>query len=142
MPLVDQNTLCKSIELAVKGPLDETTSNECATIYSSNFALLKNSGKMKGEIKAAAQILNMEYCALSKLTGTHFVGHCWNAYMPTPLWSSVTMAYENFITDENARPDTKSDRLLDKLKLYSFLFRYPLDYYTNIQSLWIRSFNA
>ena len=93
--------------MAVKGTLDETTSNECATIYSSNFALLKNSGKMKGEIKAAAQILNMEYYALSKLTGTHFVGHCWNGYMPTPLWFSITIAYESFITDENTRPDTK-----------------------------------
>ena len=95
------------IELAVKGALDETTSNKCATIYSSNFALLKNSGKMKGEIKAAAQILNMEYYALSKLPGTHFVGHCWNGYMPTPLWFSITIAYESFITDENTRPDTK-----------------------------------
>ena len=47
------------IELAVKGALDKTTFNECDTLYIGNFALLKNSGKIKGEIKAAVKTLNI-----------------------------------------------------------------------------------
>ena len=51
------------IELAVKGALDKTTFNECDTLYIGNFALLKNSGKIKGEIKAAVktQHLTLHY---------------------------------------------------------------------------------
>ena len=46
------------IELAVKGALGKTTFNECDTLYIRNFVLL-NSGKIKGEIKAAAKTLNI-----------------------------------------------------------------------------------
>ena len=92
--------------MAVKGALDKTTFNKCDTFYIGNFALLKNSGKIKGEIKAAAQTLCVKHYTLPKLTCTRFVGH---RYTRLPaLWPSIMMAYENVITDENTRPGTKA----------------------------------
>ena len=85
---------------------------------------MKNSRKIKGEIKAAAKILNIEHYALPKLTGTRFVGHCCNAYTRLlALWASITMAYENVIADEDKRPDTKAKvtGYLIKLSSYSCL---------------------
>ena len=97
------------IKKVVKGVLNKTTFNECDTFYIRNSAFLKNSRKIKGEIKAAAKILNIKHYTLPKLTGTHFVGHCCNAYTRLlALWASITMAYENVIADENKRPDTKA----------------------------------
>ena len=97
------------IELAVKKSLKITTFNECDTFYIWNFALLKNSGKIKGEIKAAVQALNIKHYALSKLTGMHFVGHLRNAYTHLlNLWPAITMAYENVCAAENTEPDTKA----------------------------------
>ena len=99
------------IELAVKKSLQNTTFNECDTFYIWNFALLKNSGKIKGEIKAAAQALNIKHYTLSKLTGMCFVGHCCNAYTCLlNLWPTITMAYENVSADENTKPDTKAKK--------------------------------
>ena len=63
------------IELAVKKSFENTTFNECDTFYIWNFALLKNSGKIKGEIKATAQALNIKYYTLPKLTGMR----CWSS---------------------------------------------------------------
>ena len=69
------------IELAVKKLLKITTFNECDTFYIWNFALLKNSGKIKGEIQTAAQALNIKHYTLPKLTVMRFVGHRCNAYI-------------------------------------------------------------
>ena len=139
------------IELAVKKLLKNITFNECDTFYIWNFALLKNSGKIKGEIKAAAQALNIKHFTLPKLTSTRFVGHCCNAYTRLlNLWPAITMAYENVCADENTKPDTKAKvtGYLAKLRSYSFLclvmfiIRYSRDCYTNIKSFRIRSFDA
>ena len=100
------------------------TFNECDTFYIWNFALLKNSGKIKGEIKAAAQALNIKHYTLPKLTSTHFVGHHCNTYTRLlNLWPAITMAYENVCADENTKPDTKVKvtGYLAKLRSYSFL---------------------
>ena len=132
------------IELAVKKSLQNTTFNECDTFYI-------NSGKIKGEIKAAAQALNIKHYTLSKLTGTRFVGHRHNAYTRLlNLWPAITMAYENVCADENTKPDTKAKvtGYLAKLRSSSFLclvmfiIRYSRDCYTNIKSFRIRSFDA
>ena len=103
--------------MAVKKSLQNTTFNECDTFYI-------NSGKIKGEIKAAAQALNIKHYTLSKLTGTRFVGHRHNAYTRLlNLWPAITMAYENVCADENTKPDTKAKvtGYLAKLRSYSFL---------------------
>lgn len=112
------------IELAVKGALDKTTFNECDTFYIRNFALLKHLGKIKGEVKAVAQTLNIEHYALPKLTGTHFVGHRCNAYTHLlALCPTITLAKENVMADENIRQHTKAKvtGYLIKLRSYSFL---------------------
>ena len=97
------------IELAVKGDLDKTTFNECDTFYIRNFTLLKHLGKIKGEVEAVAQTLNIKHYALPKLTDTHFVGHHCNAYTRLlALCPSITLAYENVMADENTRQHTKS----------------------------------
>ena len=85
---------------------------------------MKNSGKIKGEIKAAVQALNIKHYALSKLTGMHFVGHLCNAYTHLlNLWPAITMAYENVCAAENTEPDTKAKvtGYLAKLRSWSFL---------------------
>ena len=110
------------IELAVKKSLQNTTFNECDTFYIWNFALLKNSGKIKGEIKATTQALNIKHYTLPKLTGMHFVGHRRNAYTCLlNLWPTI-MAYKNVCADKNTKPDTKTKvtGYLAKLRSYSF----------------------
>ena len=138
-------------ELPVKGAFDKTTFIQRDTFYIANFAVLKNAGKIKREIKAAAQTFIIKHCALPKLRGTHFVGHPCNAYTRLlALWPSITMAYENVIADGNnkIRYQSYSDWLLDKVNIVFFLmscvyvFRYPQDYYTNILGLWIGNFSA
>ena len=70
---------------------------------------MKNSGKIKGEIKATVQALNIKHHTLPKLTGTHLVGHRRNTYTCLlNLWPTVTMAYENVCIDKNIKPDTKA----------------------------------
>ena len=93
------------------------------THFTWNFALLKNSGKIKGEIKAAAQALNIKHYTLLKLTGMRFVGHRRNAYTCLlNLWPAIIMAYKNVCADKNTKPYTKTKVTGYLAKLRSYLF--------------------
>ena len=66
------------VELAIKEAIAETKFSKVDDFYYSTTFLLKNSGKIKPEIKSAAHTLNIQHYQLPKLTGTSFVGH-WKA---------------------------------------------------------------
>ena len=63
------------VELAIKEAIAETEFSKVDDFYYSTTFLLKNSGKMKSEIKSAAHTLNIQHYQLPKLAGTRFVGH-------------------------------------------------------------------
>ena len=48
-------------ELAVKGAIAETEFSKVDDFYYSTKVLLKNSGKIKSEIKFAAHVLNIQH---------------------------------------------------------------------------------
>ena len=85
---------------------------------------MKHSGKIKGEIKEAAKVLNIKHYVLSKITGTEFVGHRRKAYdRLLQIWPALIAAFENVAAD---RKTTKSSRekvnsYLEKLTSYNFL---------------------
>ena len=88
-----------------------------------NF-LLKNSGKIKSEIKSAAHALNIQHYQLPKLTGTRFVGHRRAAFRCLlDTWPAMKLAFENIIADPKTRQETKAKvkGLLKKLNLYRFM---------------------
>ena len=68
------------IELAVKAAFKDTKFAQVDEFYQANFNLLRNSGKLKSAVQAAASAIGIEYYVLSKLTGTRFVGHRSKAY--------------------------------------------------------------
>ena len=65
------------IELAVKAALavKDSVFEEVDEFYQANFSILKNSGKLKSAVQAAASALGIQAYVLSRLTGTRFVGH-------------------------------------------------------------------
>ena len=76
--------------------------------YSTTF-LLKNSGKIKSEIKSAAHALNIQHYQLPKLTGTRFAGHQRAAFeCLLDTWPAMKLAFENIIADPKTRQETKA----------------------------------
>ena len=112
------------IELAVKDAIKETDFCQADEFYIGTYNLLKNSGKIKSEIKAATQALNIQHYTLTKLTGTRFVGHRRTAYTRLlSLWPAITLAYENVVADHKTKAEVRAKVIgyLKKLKSYSFL---------------------
>ena len=54
--------------------------NAVDEVFTGIYNLLKNSGNIKGEIKAAAKVWNITHYVLPKITGTRFIGHRRNAF--------------------------------------------------------------
>ena len=97
------------IELAVKDAIKNTNFVDVDHFYIGNFNLLKNSGKIKSEIRAATEALNIQHYTLSKLTGTRFVGHRRTAYQRLlTLWPAITTAYENVVADDATTAETRA----------------------------------
>ena len=67
------------IELAVKSAFKDSEFSKIDTFYESIFNILKHSGKIKSQIKAAPEAMNIQHYSLPKLTGTRFIGHRINA---------------------------------------------------------------
>ena len=68
------------VELTIKNSFKTSDFGAVDEFYTGIFNLSKNSGKIKGEIKEAAKILNINHYVLSKITGTRFVGHRRKSY--------------------------------------------------------------
>ena len=113
------------IELAMKDAIKGTSFQEVDVFYIAFHALLKNSGKIKSEIKEATNALNIQQYSLPKLTGTRFVGHRRNAYQRLlKIWPAITVALENVVTDTKTRSETKAKVtgfLQNNFRSYRFL---------------------
>ena len=112
------------VELAVKETVAEREFSKVDDFYYSTTFLLKNSGKIKSEIKSAAHALNIQHYQLPKLTGTRFVGHRRAAFKCLlDTWPAMKLAFENIIADPKTRQETKAKvkGLLKKLNLYRFM---------------------
>ena len=98
------------VELAVKDAVKNTRFTEIDDFYITNYYLLRNSGKIKSEIRAAANVLNIQFYTMSKLTGTRFVGHRRTAFRRIlDMWPAITLAYENIVADNKTSATTKSE---------------------------------
>ena len=63
------------VELVIKEVIAETEFSKVDDFHYPTTFLLKNSGKIKPEIKSAAHALNIQHYQILKLAGTRFVGH-------------------------------------------------------------------
>ena len=111
-------------ELAVKDAFKESVFNEVDTMYNTLFNLIKNSGKIKEEVKAAAAALNIQNYTLPKLTGTRFIGHRVSAYKALlNMWPAIITALENVVADSKIKSETKSKAtgMLRKHRSYEIL---------------------
>lgn len=113
------------IELAVKEAFNINKLNEVDQFYTTNFYLLRNSGKLKSEVAECAKALGITYYNISKITGTRFVGHRRRGFQNIlESWPAYITAYENYIADDkgsNATTKAKVSGLLKKFKSYEFL---------------------
>ena len=92
------------IELAVKAALavKDSVFEEVDEFYQANFSILKNSGKLKSAVQAAASALGIQAYVLSRLTGTRFVGHRVEAFKRLlKMWPAFITAYENCLSDQS-----------------------------------------
>ena len=105
--------------------LSRTLTTQLLTIfYITNYFILRNSGKIKSEIRSAATVLNIQHYTLSKLTGTRFVGYRRNAFRRLlDMWPAITLAYENVVADNKTLAKTKAkvSGQLRKFKSYDIL---------------------
>ena len=112
------------VELAVKDAFKTSDFVVVDQFYMGVYNLLKNSGKIKGEIKEAAKALDIQHYVLSKITGTRFVGHRRKAYdRLLQIWPALIAAFENVVADRKTVKTTKEklNGYLDKLRSYKFL---------------------
>ena len=112
------------VELAIKEAIAETEFPKVDDFHYPTTFLLKNSGKIKSEIKSAAHALNIQHYQLLKLAGTRFVGHRRAAFKCLlDTWPAMKLAFENIIADPNTRKETKTKvkGLLKKLNSYRFI---------------------
>ena len=112
------------IELAIKDAFKDSIFTEVDNTYITLYNLLKNSGKIKSEVKSAAEALNIEHYTLPKLTGTRFVGHRVTAYkVMLDMWPALLTALQNVEADGKTKSDVRAkvSGLAKKLKSYNLL---------------------
>ena len=94
--------------------------------YQSNFNLLKNSGKITSEVRAAAESLSIHFNKFPKITGTRFIGHRVKALtVLLDSWPAFIVAYENALASTSTKEDTKAKirGLLKNFRCYKLLCR-------------------
>ena len=97
------------IELAVKDAFKNSVFVEIDNLYNSLFKLLKNSGKIKSEMKIAAEALNIQHYTLPKLTGTRFVGHRISALrVLLDMWPAIITALQNVQADHKTKATVRA----------------------------------
>jgi len=114
------------IELALKDAFKESSFSVIDQTYMALYSLCKNSGKIKSEIKAAAEARGIEFYVLTKLSGTRFVGHRINAFKALiNTYPAVITALENVIADSKTKQDVrgKVKGLLKKFLSHDFLIK-------------------
>ena len=97
------------IELAVADAFKNTVFSEIDRFYIQNFYLLKNSGLLKSEVKAAASALDISFYQLTKLTGTRFVSHRRRAFKHLlDMWPAFISAYETSLALGKHKAETRA----------------------------------
>lgn len=106
--LVKIHCINHRIELAVKDALVNSAFKDIDSFYLTNFYLLRDSGKIKSEVKIAAEALGIQHYTLPKMTGTIFVGHRRKAFeVLLNLWPAFISAYQNVSADPKTCGETK-----------------------------------
>ena len=113
------------IELAVKSAFDVPILKAVDEFYTTNYYLLRNSGKLKSAVEQAAEALNITGYVLPKIHGTRFVGHRRRGFKNfLEAWPAYLSAYENFLADpKGSTPATRAkvQGLLKKFKSHELL---------------------
>ena len=113
------------IKLAVKSAFDIPQFQEVEEFYKTNYYLLKNSGKLKHQVKECDATLGIQYYELPKIHGTRFINHRRRGFKNLlETWPAFTTAYEDVVANErefSGNVRAKVSGLLTKLKSYSFL---------------------
>ena len=93
--------------------------------YKDVWSLLKNSGKLKAEIKKSCEALNITHYEFSKIHGTRFLNHRRRGFAKLlNNWPALTTAFNNALAaNKGYRPETKAKLtgFLKKLRSYQFL---------------------
>jgi hypothetical protein len=112
------NTSCRELRLFLE-------EEEVEEFYKTNYYLLKNSGKLKHQVKECAATLGIQYYELPKIHGTRFVNHRRRGFKNLlETWPAFTTAYEDLVANKrefSGNVRAKVTGLLTKLKSYSFL---------------------
>ena len=122
--LVQIHFINHRVELAIKDALKETKFKDIDDFYQSNFNVLTNSGKIKSELRATSEAQEIQHYSLPNMSGTRFFGHRRRAFKTLwNVWSSFIKAYENVISDENTKSETRAEvtGLLKKFKNYNYV---------------------
>ena len=92
------------VEVAVKAALKESKFKDIDDFYSSNLYLLRDSRKIKSELKIACEALDIQHYLLPKMSGTRFIGHRHRAFRTLfDMWPAFIMAYSNVVSDNKTR---------------------------------------
>ena len=107
--LININCSNNRIELAVKDAFNGSVFGEIDSLYTTLFRLLHTSGKIKSEIKTAAEALNIEHYVLPKLTGTRSIGHRVSALKRLQdMWPAIVTGLQNVEADEKTTAAVRS----------------------------------
>ena len=113
------------IELAVKNAFYNSVKfDQVDKIYMGIFNLLKHSGAIKSDAKKAAEVLNISFYALPKITGTRFVSHHRKAYRHLlDMWPALISAFDNTLVTRKHKGETKAKIMgfLKQLRSYRIL---------------------
>ena len=113
------------VELSVKDAFEQSTFTSILDpLYTSIYTLLKNSGKLKSEVKSACEALNIKHYVLPKLTGTRFIGHRVTSFTSLlNVWPALVEMLGNVIADPKTKSSVraKATGILNKLKSYAVL---------------------
>ena len=122
--LVKIHCINHRVELAAKKAFLESPFKDIDRFCLNNYYLLRDSGKIKSEVKKAAYVLGIQSYTLPKMTGTRFIGHRRKAFeVLLKMWPAFLTAYENVVADPKTNPDTKSkvQGLLNNFRSYRTL---------------------
>ena len=97
------------VELVIKDSFDESPFSVVHKLYNTLFSLFKNSGDIKSNVRQAAEVLEISFYTLPKLTGTQFVSH-WRGVFTFLLnmWSAIVIALGNRLTALKHKPYSRA----------------------------------
>lgn len=122
------------LELAIKKAVSEIPRfEECDQFYVTMFFLLRNSGKLKTEVKNAAIALGITHYPMPKIHGTRFVNHRRKGLKKLlHNWPVLITAFENYAANPGCRGETHAKAIGIRLKLKSYKFMCDVAVYLDV----------